>query len=77
MNVYFITMCSKEAVGKESEDKRVQATLSPEQDDISLFYSDIMPLLVSKFLCVEKLDSDQLLYISYKCICTSTLFHVR
>ncbi|CDY13792.1 BnaA09g42940D [Brassica napus] len=34
-----------EAVGKESEDKRIQATLSPEQDDISLFYSDIMPLL--------------------------------
>ena len=46
-------LCSKEAVGKESEDKRIQATLSPEQDDISLFYSDIMPLLVSKFLCVE------------------------
>ncbi|AEC07214.1 ArgH (DUF639) [Arabidopsis thaliana] len=36
----------KEAVGKESEDKRIQATLSPEQDDISLFYSDMMPLLV-------------------------------
>ncbi|CAN7059824.1 hypothetical protein BRARA_D01282 [Brassica rapa] len=35
----------QEAVGKESEDKRIQATLSPEQDDISLFYSDIMPLL--------------------------------
>ncbi|ESQ46081.1 hypothetical protein EUTSA_v10000626mg [Eutrema salsugineum] len=34
-----------EAVGKESEDKRIQSTLSPEQDDISLFYSDIMPLL--------------------------------
>ncbi|CAE6001153.1 unnamed protein product [Arabidopsis arenosa] len=36
----------REAVGKESEDKRIQATLSPEQDDISLFYSDMMPLLV-------------------------------
>ncbi|CAG7906872.1 unnamed protein product [Brassica rapa] len=35
----------QEAVGKESEDKRIQATLAPEQDDISLFYSDIMPLL--------------------------------
>ncbi|KAG2308034.1 hypothetical protein Bca52824_027782 [Brassica carinata] len=35
----------QEAVGKESEDKRIQSTLSPEQDDISLFYSDIMPLL--------------------------------
>ncbi|CAH2061575.1 unnamed protein product, partial [Thlaspi arvense] len=34
-----------ESVGKESEDKRIQSTLSPEQDDISLFYSDIMPLL--------------------------------
>ncbi|KAF8046830.1 hypothetical protein N665_3389s0003 [Sinapis alba] len=45
MHVYFITICSKEAVGKESEDKRIKATLSPEQDDISLFYSDIMPLL--------------------------------
>ncbi|CAN8314684.1 unnamed protein product [Cochlearia groenlandica] len=34
-----------ESLGKESEDRRIQATLSPEQDDISLFYSDIMPLL--------------------------------
>ncbi|XP_010521312.1 PREDICTED: uncharacterized protein LOC104800240, partial [Tarenaya hassleriana] len=34
-----------EAVGKGSEDQRIHATLSPEQDDVSLFYSDIMPLL--------------------------------
>lgn len=54
MHVYFfVYLCSKEAVGKESEDKRIQATLSPEQDDISLFYSDIMPLLVSYFLLFE------------------------
>ncbi|CDY66822.1 BnaC08g49250D, partial [Brassica napus] len=37
-----------EAVGKESEDNRIQATLSPEQDDISLFYSYIMPLYVGE-----------------------------
>lgn len=49
MHVFYL--CSKEAVGKESEDKRIQATLSPEQDDISLFYSDMMPLLVSNVCC--------------------------
>ncbi|CAN6906648.1 unnamed protein product [Brassica oleracea] len=37
-----------EAVGKESGDNRIQATLSPEQDDISLFYSYIMPLYVGE-----------------------------
>ncbi|OVA00886.1 Protein of unknown function DUF639 [Macleaya cordata] len=37
-----------EAVGKEKEDKRIplRETVEQEQDDIPLFYSDIMPLLV-------------------------------
>lgn len=62
MHVYFffVYLCSKEAVGKESEDKRIQATLSPEQDDISLFYSDIMPLLVSNFCCCLSCDTNQI-----------------
>lgn len=53
MHMFTCYLRSKEAVGKESQDKRIQATLSPEQDDISLFYSDIMPLLVNKFSLFE------------------------
>ncbi|CAB4285861.1 unnamed protein product [Prunus armeniaca] len=35
-----------ECVAKEKEEKKVPAKFSTEQDEISLFYSDIMPLLV-------------------------------
>ncbi|XP_021815363.1 uncharacterized protein LOC110757921 [Prunus avium] len=35
-----------ECVAKEKEEKKVPAKFSTEQDEISLFYSDLMPLLV-------------------------------
>lgn len=35
------------AKGKEEKKKAVAANVPPEQDEIPLFYSDIMPLLVS------------------------------
>ncbi|KAL2553908.1 Plant protein of unknown function [Forsythia ovata] len=35
-----------ECVAKEKEDKKVSNKISQEQDDIPLFYSDLMPLLV-------------------------------
>ncbi|TMW84706.1 hypothetical protein EJD97_024566 [Solanum chilense] len=35
-----------ECVAKEKEDRKVTCKLPREQDDISLFYSDVMPLLV-------------------------------
>lgn len=37
-------------MAKEKEDKKVVAKLTPEQDDVSLFYSDLMPLLVSSMI---------------------------
>ncbi|XP_020207110.1 uncharacterized protein LOC109792139 [Cajanus cajan] len=37
----------KEHVAKEKEDKKITLNSTPEQDDIPLFYSDIMPLLVN------------------------------
>lgn len=39
---------SQESVSKEKEDVKVVAQPTPE-DDIPLFYSDIMPLLVRRF----------------------------
>ncbi|KAK9951672.1 hypothetical protein M0R45_007108 [Rubus argutus] len=36
-----------ECMAKEKEDKKLVAKLTPEQDDVSLFYSDLMPLLVN------------------------------
>ncbi|KAM5550386.1 hypothetical protein ABKV19_027519 [Rosa sericea] len=35
-----------ECVAKEKEEKKVVAKFPPEQDDVSLFYTDLMPLLV-------------------------------
>ena len=34
-------------MAKERQDRKVYAKTNPEQDETSLFYSDIMPLLVS------------------------------
>lgn len=39
------------AKGKEEKKKVVAANVPPEQDEIPLFYSDIMPLLV-RISCV-------------------------
>lgn len=39
----------QEAEAKEKEEKKKHVKTTPEQDDISLFYSDIMPLLVTTF----------------------------
>ncbi|CAI9758504.1 unnamed protein product [Fraxinus pennsylvanica] len=38
---------TNECVAKEREEKKVPIKTSQEQDDVSLFYSDLMPLLVS------------------------------
>lgn len=38
----------QELAGKETQDKKVVVNPPSEQDDVSLFYSDIMPLLVRK-----------------------------
>ncbi|KAI4381606.1 hypothetical protein MLD38_007667 [Melastoma candidum] len=37
---------TEESIGKEKEDRKMVANLPKELDDVSLFYSDIMPLLV-------------------------------
>lgn len=39
----------QEAEAKEKEEKKLTAKTTQEQDDIPLFYSDIMPLLVRTF----------------------------
>ncbi|MCL7035433.1 hypothetical protein MKW94_006277 [Papaver nudicaule] len=39
-------MAHSETMGKEREDRKIPVREMEEQDDISLFYSDIMPLLV-------------------------------
>ncbi|OMO67879.1 hypothetical protein CCACVL1_20235 [Corchorus capsularis] len=36
-----------ESIAKGTEDRKIQVKLSPEQEDSSLFYSDLMPLLVN------------------------------
>ncbi|OMO70387.1 hypothetical protein COLO4_28615 [Corchorus olitorius] len=36
-----------ESIAKGTEDRKIEVKLSPEQDDSSLFYSDLMPLLVN------------------------------
>ncbi|XWS58555.1 hypothetical protein CRYUN_Cryun08bG0044200 [Craigia yunnanensis] len=36
-----------ESIAKEKEDRKIPAKVPPEQDDISLFYLDLMPLLVN------------------------------
>lgn len=46
-------------MAKEKEDKKLVAKLTPEQDDVSLFYSDLMPLLVSSMIS----EASILLYI--------------
>ena len=33
-------------MGKEKEEKKLPLTVTPAHEDVSLFYSDIMPLLV-------------------------------
>ncbi|KAI4386629.1 hypothetical protein MLD38_004546 [Melastoma candidum] len=43
---------AEESIGKEKEDKKMVANLPKELDDVSLFYSDIMPLLVDHGLDV-------------------------
>lgn len=45
--VIFFGVDFQECMAKGKEDKKVVAKLTPEQDDVSLFYSDLMPLLVS------------------------------
>ena len=34
-------------MAKEKEERKIPAKVTEEQDDTSLFYSDLMPLLVS------------------------------
>lgn len=36
----------QESLAKEKEEKKVVAEMSKEQDDIPLFYSDLLPFLV-------------------------------
>ncbi|TYI57279.1 hypothetical protein E1A91_D11G269300v1 [Gossypium mustelinum] len=44
----------EESIGKEKEDRKIQVKEQTDQDDISLFYSDQMPLLVNHEPSVEE-----------------------
>lgn len=57
--VIFFGVNFQECMAKEKEDKKLVAKLTPEQDDVSLFYSDLMPLLVSSMIS----EASILLYI--------------
>ncbi|XWS64883.1 hypothetical protein CRYUN_Cryun05aG0042400 [Craigia yunnanensis] len=43
-----------ESIAKEKEDRKIPVKVPPEQDDIPLFYSDLMPLLVNDEPSVEE-----------------------
>ncbi|XWS64886.1 hypothetical protein CRYUN_Cryun05aG0042700 [Craigia yunnanensis] len=43
-----------ESIAKEKEDRKIPEKVPPEQDDIPLFYSDLMPLLVNDKPSVEE-----------------------
>ncbi|KAG4122034.1 hypothetical protein ERO13_D11G242800v2 [Gossypium hirsutum] len=45
---------TEESIGKEKEDRKIQVKEQTDQDDISLFYSDQMPLLVNHEPSVEE-----------------------
>lgn len=44
--VVYFPFILQECVAKEKEERKVTCKVPREQDDISLFYSDVMPLLV-------------------------------
>ena len=43
-------MSLQESIAKETEDRKIPVKVPSEQDDIPLFYSDMMPLLVREFI---------------------------